>query len=170
MWAGWFPVVLAVIGAIAALIYSVRGDNVVSVANTGNTGAHMTQATSVPSYAPSLPQLYQPAPIPPVQARVEHYAVRPSNSPWPGYAPTREQAAMAPTVATNEILRSADDECAYATPAIPRWNPGPEPSRKHSLSFCSKQRSTPPGITNNLHNHFRKRDFLIYSPYTTIWI
>ncbi len=100
IWAGWFPVALAVLGALAALVYSLRGDSVVT---TEPEAVHATTVATLPParpmYAPPPSSTYQPHAVPPAQARLEPYA------PHSHYAdaqstvsmPAREQSALAPT-------------------------------------------------------------------------
>jgi uncharacterized membrane protein required for colicin V production len=95
VWAGWFPVVLAVLGAVAALIYSFRGDRVASVPDTSQSSAAIVTATPArPVYIPQAPPQYSP-PTPP--ARTDVYATLPTDAQSTMFMPTREQEALAPT-------------------------------------------------------------------------
>ncbi len=72
VWAGWFPVVLAVLGAVAALVFSLRGDRVASVPDTSQQSAAIVTATPArPVYIPQAPPPYSPLhPLHPRRARM----------------------------------------------------------------------------------------------------
>jgi|GEM_PF-2730074 len=97
VWAGWFPVVLAVLGAVAALVFSLRGERVASVPDTSQQSSAIVTATPArPVYIPQAPPPYSP-PAPP--ARTDVYSTVPTGAQSTMLMPTLEQGANAPTAA-----------------------------------------------------------------------
>ena len=94
VWAGWFPVALAVTGAVAALIFSLRGDRVASAPESTRAPAtYPATGGSVPVYTrPVSSTLYPPIPV-----ETGAYQAQPPDAQSTMYMPTRDAAANAPT-------------------------------------------------------------------------
>jgi hypothetical protein len=114
VWAGWFPVVLAVLGAVAALVYSLRGDKT-TVVETARTGALVSATPTMPVYIPDAPAHGHD----PYRARADVYspahAGNPSQPPVSTAIPGRESSAYAQTAAYPVVPPPAP-----ASPSSPR--------------------------------------------------
>jgi uncharacterized membrane protein required for colicin V production len=98
VWAGWFPVVLAVLGAVAALVYSLRGDRSTAIETT-RSGALVSAAPTMPVYIPDAPAHGHD----PYRARTDVYspshAGNPPQAPMSQPMPNREASAYTQTAA-----------------------------------------------------------------------
>ncbi|HKP53477.1 MAG TPA: CvpA family protein [Chloroflexia bacterium] len=148
VWAGWFPVVLAVIGAIAALVFSLRGDRVASVPDTSQVPAAIVTPTQArPVYIPQAPPPpYSPSPPP---LRTDPYATLPTDAQSTMFMPTREQAANTPT-AVHPVTSPSPPPATLAPHQplgaiqYPPFHPGPPTatSKDNSPDVTEQQSST----------------------------
>lgn len=157
IWAEWFPVVLAVLGAIAALALSLRGESTEAPATAMREyePAHSTGAIQgVPARAgyvpPAQPAYYEP---PPQFSRTDIFTAYPGGSNTSGQVPSRQDSSMAPTMAnqmpptTAPPLRSATLAPHEQSQEI--WS-GPLAATPVRREVSSEQTATPATITSSI--------------------